>query len=86
MTAADTCSAVNSGRMPTILSTTTVGGGSTTDYGVRIGLSGGSTNSRYAMYSMKLNRSLDLRRSADRAILRRSGTSLLAGWSHLRGG
>ncbi len=64
-----------------VISTTTVSSRSLTDYGIRAGASGGGRSTRYSFYSIRLERPLDLRRRADRDLLRRSGSSVEIGWS-----
>lgn len=69
------------GGFDAIVGTTTISSSALTDYGIRVGLSGGVNTSTYRFYSMKLNRTLNLTRAADRRIFQRSGSSLLVGWS-----
>ncbi|WP_434966750.1 hypothetical protein [Janibacter indicus] len=71
------------GGFPQIVGTSTVSSSALTDYGIRAGLSGGVNSSTYRFYSMKLGRTLNLTKSADRRVFERSGSSLLIGWSGL---
>lgn len=70
------------GSVSPIVSTTTVGSRSLTDYGIRVGVSGGGHTSTYRFYSWKLGRTLNLASRSDRALFERSGSSILIGWSH----
>lgn len=70
------------GSLGGILAVTTVGSRSLTDYGIRVGVSGGGGTSTYRFYSWKLGRTLDLSTRSDRRLFERSGSSILVGWSH----
>lgn len=69
------------GRAGIIVGTTSVSSSALSDYGVRVGLSGGTAYSTYRFYSWRLGRTLNLTRTSDRQIFQRSGSSLLLGWS-----
>ncbi|WP_435198461.1 hypothetical protein [Janibacter sp. GS2] len=70
------------GSVSPIVSATTVGSRSLTDYGIRVGVSGGGRTSTYRFYSWRLGRTLDLSERSDRRLFERSGSSILIGWSH----
>lgn len=64
-----------------IITTTTVSSRSAADYGIRAGASGGVGDTDYRFYSIRLGRTLDLRRAADRDLFRRTDAAVVLGWS-----
>lgn len=64
-----------------VISTSVVSSRSLTDYGIRSGPSGGGSLTYYRLYSVRLDRPLDLRSRADRVLLQRTGSALYVGWS-----
>lgn len=73
------------GEVQGVIATTTVSSRSLTDYGVRAGASGGGWTTTYVLRSTRLDRSLDLRRQADRELMRRSGSLIEIGWTRPAG-
>lgn len=64
-----------------IIATTTVSSRSAADYGIRAGASGGVGITDYRFYSIRLARSLDLRKAADRDLFRRTNAAVVLGWT-----
>ncbi|MEX1909809.1 hypothetical protein L6241_16145 [Janibacter sp. Y6] len=64
-----------------IIATTTVSSRSAADYGIRAGASGGGATTDYRFYSIRLARTLDLRKAADRDLFRRTNAAVVLGWS-----
>lgn len=73
------------GPLHNIVSTTTIATSGKTDHGLRAGLSGGGHRSVIRIYSLKLGRTLDLRKAADRKILVSDGAELYPGWTQFVG-
>lgn len=70
------------GGFGSIVTTTSVGSSGATNLGLRAGLSGGTSTSELWLYSLRLNRRLDLRKAKDRALVVADGSEMLIGWSH----
>lgn len=75
---------VRGGSNP-IVSTTTIATSGKTDHGLRAGISGGTGRTDVRIYSLKLNRRLDLRRVADRNVMVSDGAEMFLGWSRYTG-